>query len=83
MTVGEKIQALRHSQGWTQDELTDRLNRYTKGYKVTRDMLANWETDRNEFPWVVARALVKVFKISLDQLILESPSVPFKKSKSV
>ena len=37
MTFGEKLQALRKAQGWSQEELAQRIN-------VSRQALSKWES---------------------------------------
>lgn len=74
MTTGEKLYRLRIRTGFSQAGLVGELNskhRRLLNHPLTRDRYANYETDRDAFPWDVAKALVKYYQITLDELILE------------
>ena len=47
MPIGEKIQALRTTKGWSQDELADKLN--TNGPQVSRWENGNTPTQRRPY----------------------------------
>ncbi|MBP5242970.1 MAG: helix-turn-helix transcriptional regulator [Clostridia bacterium] len=62
MTFGEKLQNLRKENGWTQEELAEKLF-------VTRTAISKWETDKG-FPSIDSLKLIaNTFGVTLDELI--------------
>ena len=62
MTLGEKIQSLRKKNGWSQEELAEKVY-------VTRQTISNWENGKS-YPDIHSLLLLSnLFGISLDQLI--------------
>lgn len=71
MTPGEKITALRNLKGFTQEELTEQLNKRFS-LDINRNQLAKWETDSNQFSWEVGKAYCRFFGCTLDELIFDT-----------
>ena len=69
MTVGEKIQGLRATKGWSQEDLAVKLG--TKPPQVSR-----WENNHSLPSTENIRDLGKLFGVSLDYLLYEE--TPFK-----
>ena len=64
MTFGERLKKLRKEQGFTQDELADKLY-------VTRTAISKWETDRG-FPNIDSlKQIATIFNMSVDELLAE------------
>ena len=62
MELHEKLQVLRHQQGWTQEELAQRLY-------VSRTAVSKWESGRG-IPGIDSlKAISQVFDISIDSLL--------------
>lgn len=75
MTPGKKIKYLREEKVLTQQELSDKLvKRYPSG-RFTRQVIANWETDRDSPKIPEAKVLVRYFHISLDVLFFDHLSI--------
>lgn len=68
MTTGEKIRTIRLHFQLTQTEMAEQISTHA-GQKVSRDRVAKWETDVNEFPWPVAVAYCTIADVTLDNLI--------------
>ena len=62
MSIGEKIQQLRKSQGLSQEQLADSLN-------VSRQAISKWETDQSSPEIDNILALSKMFSVSTDELL--------------
>jgi len=80
MPTGEKIQALRTTKGWSQDDLAEKLG--TKGPNVSR-----WETNRGTPSTETLRELAKLFNVSVDYFLFDEaplrPLVGFKDEELV
>ena len=64
MTFGERLKKMRTEQGFTQDELAEKLY-------VTRTAISKWETDRG-FPNIDSlKQIAELFNISVDELLEE------------
>ena len=64
MTFGEKLQALRKAQGWSQEELAARIH-------VSRQALSKWESGASVPDTENVVALSRLFGVSTDYLLLE------------
>lgn len=62
MTIGEKIIELRKKEKLTQEKLAEKVG-------VSRQTLSNWESNITSPDLNQAKKLIKIFKISLDDLI--------------
>lgn len=71
MSTGEIIKLLRDTKDWTQDELARALER--EGTRVNKGMISKWENGLVEPSLDNARALAKIFEVSLDYLLGEKP----------
>ena len=70
MTMGEKIQAIRTTKGWSQDDLADKLG--TKAPQVSR-----WENGHSLPSTEALKDLGKIFGVSVDYLLYkETPYKP-------
>ena len=73
MTIGQKIQTLRHQRGRTQEELADALG-------VSRQAVSKWESDAALPDTDNVLALSRLFGVSTDLLLqpeLTVPETPF------
>ena len=74
MPMGEKIQALRNTKGWSQEDLAKKLG--TTGPNVSR-----WENDHGSPSVESLKELSKLFEVSVDYFLFEDapprPSVGF------
>ena len=61
MNISEKILMLRKKEGLSQESLAEKLN-------ITRQTVSNWESGQTTPDIMQAKALAKIFKISLDDL---------------
>jgi transcriptional regulator with XRE-family HTH domain len=61
--IGERIRLLRRERGWTQVDLTRILQ--TAGYRVTRDIIARWETRKISVPDTGVVGLATVLRVSI------------------
>jgi transcriptional regulator with XRE-family HTH domain len=64
--TGSYVAKIRHELGWSQEILAARLQR--EGLDVSRQMLANMESDRTQMPDYILIGLQKVFRIPLIRL---------------
>lgn len=64
MTFGEKIQALRKSRGWSQEQLAEQIN-------VSRQALSKWENGTAIPDTNNVVQLAKLFGVSTDYLLLD------------
>ena len=62
MCLGEKIQQLRKTKGFSQEQLADNLN-------VSRQAISKWETDQSSPDIEKILAISKAFSISTDELL--------------
>lgn len=65
--VGPAIIRYRHAFGWTQEELAGQLHRAGQS-EITREVIANMESQRTKVPCVVILALARVFGIEAGDL---------------
>lgn len=70
-----RVRALRDRKGWTQEELSARLQVF--GWDVSRESLAKLETQQRRVPDGELLVLAKVFKTTTDNLF--PPNVSVKK----
>jgi transcriptional regulator with XRE-family HTH domain len=68
--VGPKIRSLRKERGWTQNMLAALLRK--TGASITRDVIANIETQRCPVTDCQVVIFVKLFGVSLESLFLET-----------
>jgi len=66
-TTGKKIKKLREKENITQKELALALG-------VTRDVVANWETDRGLPTSDILPKLAKYFSVPTDHFLIDDPS---------
>lgn len=70
MTIGEKIYTLRKSNGWSQEELADRIG-------VTRQAISRWEADSAKPEADKIIELCDLFHVTADYLLRDiSPEAP-------
>ena len=69
MTFGEKLQALRKAQGWSQEELAQRIN-------VSRQALSKWESGASVPDTENVVALSRLFGVPIDYLLLDEMKEP-------
>ena len=62
MAIGKKIVSLRKKYNFTQEKLAERIG-------VSRQTLSSWESDITSPDLQQASRMVKIFKISLDELV--------------
>lgn len=65
--LGEKIRLLRKKNKWTQDQLSEILNKEF-GLKTDRVMISKWETGYQTPVLYTISCLAKVFGVSIDYL---------------
>lgn len=66
MTLGEKLQKLRKSQAWTQEELAEKVG-------VSRQSLSKWESDGALPDTANIIVLADLFGVTTDYLLREAP----------
>ena len=71
--LGEKLVALRKKNGYSQQELADKL-------KVTRQTISNWECGQGA-PALDKAALAKIYGVSLDDLVGDGVEFVVKESR--
>ena len=71
MSTGEIIKQLRDNRGWVQDDLAAALEK--EGVKANKGMISKWENGVVEPSLDNARALSRIFGVSLDYLLGEKP----------
>ena len=76
MTLGEKIIELRKKEKLTQEKLSDKLG-------ISRQTLSNWESGNTCPDIEQAKAIAKLFKISLDDLTDNQLDVELKQDNNV
>ena len=64
--IGRKVAKLRYNKGWSQDTLVAKLQ--VLQCNITRDVLANIETQRSVATSVHCFFLAKVLGVSIDEL---------------
>ena len=64
--IGRIVRLLRKERGWTQEQLAAHLQ--LAHYWVTREVVANIETQRSGVPDTAVRALARVFKVPMADL---------------
>ena len=69
MTLGEKLQTLRKAQGWSQEELAQRIN-------VSRQALSKWESGASVPDTENVVALSRLFGVPTDYLLLDEKKDP-------
>ena len=62
MLIGEKITALRKKNGWSQEELADKMN-------VSRQAVSKWESDQTIPDLDKVLILSKLFNVTTDYLL--------------
>lgn len=62
MEIGNKIYELRKKEGFSQEQLAEKLN-------VTRQTISKWELNETVPDIKQAKEISKIFKISLDELV--------------
>ena len=65
--LGEKIKLLRKKNKWTQEQLSDKLNKEF-GLKTDRVMISKWETGFQTPVVYTISCLAKIFGVSIDYL---------------
>lgn len=65
MTFGQKIKLLRTQNGWTMEELANRLSD-DSGRSIKKGRVSVWESDKNEPSFRVAQSIGSVFNVSVD-----------------
>lgn len=66
--AGKNLRFLRKSKGWTQEEMADKL-------KIKRSLVGAYEEERAEPKLEALEIMSELFKLSLDQLLLQDLSV--------
>ncbi|MFN1807303.1 helix-turn-helix domain-containing protein [Clostridioides difficile] len=69
MTLGEKIQKLRKQNGFSQEELAEKVT-------VTRQTISKWELNQSEPDLDFIAQLSNIFNVSADYLIKEELTKP-------
>ena len=69
MQIGPRIQTLRRSRGWTQEQLAQAL-------KVSRQAVSKWEAGQAMPDGANLVALSRAFGVSTDSLLLGEESMP-------
>ncbi len=69
MTIGEKIHTLRKSNGWSQEELADRIG-------VTRQAISRWESDSAKPEADKIIELCDLFEVTADYLLRDIAPIP-------
>lgn len=82
MTPGEKIALIRQHLQLTQKEMAALLSKKTK-MKVTRDSVAKWENNSNQFGWAAALAYSSLGAVSLDELIRKDYRLQVKNNRVI
>ena len=72
MTLGEKIQKLRKQNGFSQEELAEKVT-------VTRQTISKWELNQSEPDLDFIAQLSNIFNVSADYLIKEELTKPDEK----
>jgi len=80
MKFSEKLRLLRQSKELTQSEFSMRLNKKAK-LLITRDQVAQWETDGNMPSWKTLVAICDYFGVTVDVMVRENITAPFKPYK--
>lgn len=65
MTFGQKIKLLRNQNGWTMEELANRLSD-DSGRSIKKGRVSVWESDKNEPSFRIAQSIGSVFNVSVD-----------------
>ena len=76
MTLGQKITELRKTKGLTQEGLSEIIG-------VSRQTIANWESDSTNPDINQAKAIAKTFQVSLDDLLSMEVDVEVKEERSL
>lgn len=76
MNIGEKIIELRKKDNLTQEKLAEKIG-------VSRQTLSNWENDITSPDLNQANKIVKIFNISLDDLVDNKTDIECSKAKSI
>ncbi len=82
MTIGEKLTALRHRKGLSQEEICQALNRRFPDLPLTRSYYAYLENDKKGMTVEHVKAFATFFRITADELIFENRPVEILKGKS-
>lgn len=69
MQIGPRIQTLRRSRGWTQEQLAQAL-------KVSRQAVSKWEAGQAMPDGANLVALSRAFGVSMDSLLLGEEAMP-------
>ena len=69
MTIGEKIKTLRRKHGLTQEQLAEKLG-------ISRQALSKWEADASIPDTENVIRLARLFDITTDHLLLDTPLAP-------
>lgn len=65
MTFGEKLKSLRKQNGWTMEELANRLSD-DSGRSIKKGRVSIWESGQNEPNFRVVQSIGSVFNVSID-----------------
>lgn len=76
MTLGQKITELRKTKGLTQEGLSEIIG-------VSRQTIANWESDSTNPDINQAKAIAETFQVSLDDLLSMEVDVEVKEERSL
>ncbi|MBO5994569.1 MAG: helix-turn-helix transcriptional regulator [Firmicutes bacterium] len=76
MTLGQKITELRKTKGLTQEGLSEIIG-------VSRQTIANWESDSTNPDINQAKAIAETFQVSLDDLLSMEVEVEAREDRSV
>lgn len=80
--LGEKIKLLRKKNKWTQEQLSDKLNKEF-GLKTDRVMISKWETGFQTPVVYTISCLAKIFGVSIDYLNGDSSLSSTKTSEEI
>ena len=70
--IGKNVAKYRYQRGWTQDELVGKLQ--LAGCDMSRDILANIETQRRIATDIQLRCFARVFRVATDDLYSGNPT---------
>lgn len=76
--LGLRLCALRVRTGQTQTDLTAKCRKL--GGNITRNMLANWETNRSEIPAHLIPVIAAALDVSVVDLLPDLPARPLRRS---
>jgi len=67
-SLGSIIKELRLGQGWSQDDLAEKLNK-NFGASVNKGMISKWENELVDPRLEIVRYIARLFNVSLDFLL--------------